>query len=50
MSEVKTFFRHCPSCGRRFHIRVVSKQLLQMDREDEEISGRGCMREPQTIL
>lgn len=41
MSEVKTFFRHCPSCGRRFHIRVVSKQLLQMDREDEEISSRG---------
>ena len=26
MSEVKTFFRHCPCCGRRFEIRLVSKQ------------------------
>lgn len=27
MSEVSTFFRHCPSCGRRFEIRLVSKKL-----------------------
>jgi len=26
MSEVREFFRHCPACGRRFHIRLVSKQ------------------------
>ena len=26
MSEIKTFFRHCPSCGRRFHIKVVRKE------------------------
>jgi C4-type Zn-finger protein len=25
VSEVKTFFRHCPSCGRRFEIRLQSK-------------------------
>ena len=27
MSVVQTFFRHCPSCGRRFEIRLVSKKL-----------------------
>jgi hypothetical protein len=26
MSEVRTFFRHCPACGRRFEIRVVRKE------------------------
>ena len=25
MSTVRTFFRHCPGCGRRFEIRLVSK-------------------------
>lgn len=27
MSDVTTFFRHCPACGRRFEIRVVKKEL-----------------------
>ena len=27
MSAIETFFRHCPSCGRRFEIRLVGKQL-----------------------
>jgi hypothetical protein len=27
LSSVKTFFRHCPSCGRRFEIRLVGKRL-----------------------
>lgn len=31
-SKTKTFFRHCPSCGHRFEIRLVGKKLL----EDEE--------------
>ncbi len=26
--EVKAFFRHCPSCGRRFEIRLVGKKLV----------------------
>jgi len=26
MSVFKTFFRHCPSCGRRFEIRLGSKR------------------------
>lgn len=28
MSEVRDFFRHCPACGRRFHIKLVSKKLV----------------------
>ena len=26
MSAIQTFFRHCPSCARRFEIRLVSKK------------------------
>jgi len=33
MPEAKIFFRHCPSCGRRFEIRLVSKKLV----EEEEV-------------
>ena len=28
MPEITTFFRHCPSCGRRFEIRLVGKKLV----------------------
>ena len=35
MSEVKTFFRYCPACGRRFHIKLVSKVLVSDDRGDK---------------
>jgi predicted RNA-binding Zn-ribbon protein involved in translation (DUF1610 family) len=28
LAEVRTFFRRCPSCGRRFEIRLVSKKLI----------------------
>jgi hypothetical protein len=27
------FFRHCPGCGRRFHIRLESKKLVTEHRE-----------------
>lgn len=27
-SEIRRFFRHCPSCGRRFEISLVSKTLV----------------------
>jgi hypothetical protein len=27
-NEIRTFFRTCPSCGRRFEIRLVSKKLI----------------------
>jgi DNA-directed RNA polymerase subunit RPC12/RpoP len=26
--DIKAFFRHCPSCGRRFEIRLVGKKLV----------------------
>jgi C4-type Zn-finger protein len=32
MSVVRTFFRHCPSCGRRFEIRLENKKLLKEER------------------
>ncbi|MGP8124615.1 MAG: hypothetical protein ACLQEQ_01955 [Nitrososphaerales archaeon] len=28
MSSITTFFRHCPSCGRRFEIRLVGRNLV----------------------
>jgi hypothetical protein len=27
MSEVRSFFRFCPACGRRFHVRLVGREL-----------------------
>lgn len=33
MSEIKTLFRHCPGCGRRFEIRLVSKKLVETRQE-----------------
>jgi hypothetical protein len=32
VSQIRTFFRHCPGCGRRFEIRLVSKTLIREDR------------------
>lgn len=32
MSSITTFFRHCPSCGRRFEIRLVGKNLVRTER------------------
>ncbi len=37
MSEIKTFFRFCPVCGRRFHIKLVSKKLVKLERESAEV-------------
>ena len=28
------FFRHCPQCGRRFHIKLVDKKLVHLDKEE----------------
>jgi peptide subunit release factor 1 (eRF1) len=33
---VETFFRHCPACGRRFEIRLVSKEMVDDEGELEE--------------
>jgi DNA-directed RNA polymerase subunit RPC12/RpoP len=35
------FFRHCPGCGRRFHIKLVDKKLARLERETmRENQGR----------
>ena len=50
MSVVRTFFRHCPSCGRRFEIRLVRRELMDSEslsetKEDETSSAVvGTMR------
>jgi DNA-directed RNA polymerase subunit M/transcription elongation factor TFIIS len=31
------FFRNCPSCGRRFHIKLVSKNLVDERKHIEEV-------------
>ena len=33
MSEAREFFRHCPACGRRFHIKLVEKTLVDERKE-----------------
>lgn len=35
MSEIRTFFRYCPSCGRRFQISLVKKEVVKVDEEPE---------------
>ncbi|MGD0145988.1 MAG: hypothetical protein ABSB53_03935 [Nitrososphaerales archaeon] len=34
MSSVTTFFRHCPSCGRRFEVKLVGRNLVGTKRSD----------------
>jgi len=35
------FFRHCPQCGRRFHIKLETKKLVGVDRECRMRPSRG---------
>lgn len=42
MSGAKEFFRHCPACGHRFHIKIVGEKLVgerTTTREPTETSG-----------
>jgi len=32
------FFRHCPECGRRFHIKLESKKLVDVERRSRPTS------------
>jgi len=32
------FFRHCPGCGRRFHIKLESKKLVDVERRSRATS------------
>jgi hypothetical protein len=40
MSEFGDFFRHCPGCGRRFHIKLVGEELV----DERKVSGQ--IRQP----
>ena len=46
MSEIRTFFRHCPACGRRFQIRVVGKKLLDTETRTDELKRAVGVFEP----
>jgi uncharacterized Zn finger protein len=48
LSEIRTFFRYCPSCGRRFEIRVVGKRFV----DEKEVQKTEMMNElrPQLVL
>lgn len=35
MGEISTFFRHCPSCRKKFEISLVSEKLLDTKRRTE---------------
>ncbi|HXQ93227.1 MAG TPA: hypothetical protein VN739_09510 [Nitrososphaerales archaeon] len=41
MSNIETFFRRCPNCGKRFEIRLVSKELIETEsiKEERPITG-----------
>jgi DNA-directed RNA polymerase subunit RPC12/RpoP len=45
VSEIKTFFRHCPSCGRRFHIKLVRKEKVGEELHQEELTPTESMME-----
>jgi DNA-directed RNA polymerase subunit RPC12/RpoP len=55
VSEIKAFFRHCPSCGRRFHIRLVRKEQVAGDTIKEQLTsaeeemGSGMMHANPTL-
>jgi len=38
MSELREFFRHCPACGRRFHIRLVGEKLIDERRVTDQVN------------
>ena len=35
MPEIATFFRRCPACGKRFELRLVSRELVHESKEVE---------------
>jgi DNA-directed RNA polymerase subunit RPC12/RpoP len=40
VSEIKALFRSCPACGKRFHIKIVSKKLVSSDTITEALPVR----------
>jgi DNA-directed RNA polymerase subunit RPC12/RpoP len=46
MSEIKTIFRRCPNCGRRFEIRLIGKKLVGDQLVRSEVPPPG----PESVL
>jgi transcription elongation factor Elf1 len=38
MPEFTVIFRHCPSCGRRFEIRIIGKKLIDEKEETKRMA------------
>jgi hypothetical protein len=36
MPGIGTFFRHCPSCGKRFHVKLIGEELIGEELVGEE--------------
>ena len=49
MSEARDLFRICPACGRRFHIKLVSKKLIDDRKHVEEIKEASLSHLPQSF-
>jgi hypothetical protein len=41
MPNITTFFRHCPSCGRRFEIRLIGKSLVGTEKDTYPTTSSG---------
>jgi hypothetical protein len=50
--DVKAFFRHCPSCGRRFEIRLVGKKMVgsEASLEKEEVFAAAPLNPPVPLV
>jgi len=46
MSEFREFFRHCPNCGRRFTIRLVSKTKVSEEEVTERLPSEAAATSP----
>ena len=51
MSGVRTFFRHCPSCGRRFEVRLVrNESVSKTDTVETRDRAAGPYINPDPVL
>ncbi|MBI3841490.1 MAG: hypothetical protein HY297_06040 [Thaumarchaeota archaeon] len=40
MGRLVTFFRHCPSCGRRYHVRLEGEKLAGSEVQEGQVVRR----------
>lgn len=46
MSTIGTFFRHCPACGKRFELRLVSKKEVSGEGSHQEVEEKQVVPRP----